>query len=128
MNFMDYQPNYSKDKILVKFKEGLDLSFAEKFAEKLGYKLIEKYPHLDCYVLEVKSDEVTKTISNFEQNYLEFIEWVNKFDLKLDSRWRGLEKILKKVEQLNDNVDIPGENYNLFLDKIIDELKKLKED
>lgn len=121
-----YSPEYARGQIFVLFKRDYDLEFVKEFGETLGYCLSnEDYLWSSFYIFQTKVGEEQAARQRFE-SYSEFVESTDLRDLKLESRWGGIEKIIEKIEDLSDEMDLPDKVYNSRIDEIINNLRKIK--
>lgn len=112
---------------------------AHALGEKLGYPLKavenlsgkwylnendEDYLE-DIYVFQTEIGKEEEARKKFEE-YPEFVEWTGRRDLKLERRWKCLEKIVDDAQNLVDDSELPDNVYDAKIDSLIEELKKLK--
>lgn len=126
----EYKPYYAKGEIVVCFKEGFGPSIGTDIAKVAGYKMERPWDYGERIVIyKIPEGEEDKAIKNLENKYSEFIEWAEKRDLKLESRWNSLEKILEKLTNLRDSSDELGnKEYSCKLREIEKEIKEHRKD
>ncbi len=64
----DNQPKYAADRILVRFKPGLQISAAQSFHFQQGASIINEFNHLNLQVVRVPEGEVRKQIEAYRNN------------------------------------------------------------
>ncbi len=122
----EYFPEYAKGQIFVFFKRDYALDFVKEFGKTLGYILSdENYPWGSFHIFQTKVGEEQAARQRFE-SYSEFVESTDLRDLKLESRWRGIEDIVMKTRDLDDAVYLPDKAYNARIEEIINHLRDIK--
>lgn len=115
----DYKPVYSTKDICVKLKDDSPIGMEEWFSKKFGYEIIEgnMLREPDWVIYRVGEGNVEESLKKFLE-YKEFIEWVEKRDLKFEKRWGFVENLEEKI------ADIGSEHVEKgFLEKLL-EIKK----
>jgi len=123
-----YQPNYAQREILVVFKGFPDMNdnFAKIFGQIIGYELLGTYEHSESdYIFQTPVGQEDKACKEFA-SHEKFIDCASRRDLKLDKRWNELEEAERKIQDLHENADLPDDEYNKQLQKIIEYLQSLQ--
>ncbi|MDD3150988.1 MAG: hypothetical protein PHV68_09150 [Candidatus Gastranaerophilales bacterium] len=124
---MEYKPKYARGQILVVFKNRCNDRFARDFGKTLGYQLMdEKYEHGEAYLFKTELGKEQEAKKKFAAHF-EFVDWAELRDIKIETRWSGLEQAIIKIQELYDNVEIPDDFYSQKLEEIRHYLKQLKD-
>ena len=114
----NYQPIYSKDCIIVQFKDNVPSDMPEWFAEKFGYAIVENEGFKHWWVTyNVNKDKLEDAIKNFQNYENDFVEWAEKRDLKYEKR----QEFVENLERMVQNIDTDLEKK-----KFLDELNEIK--
>ena len=118
----NYKPKYAEGEILVGVK-GYSKDFVKQFGKTLGYELIDEWEHGDnVYIFRTPVNKEDIACKKF-LHYKDFVEWAERRDVKLESRWKGIEKTIGVLKDLGDKCEISDEEYRKKIDEIIDSLK-----
>lgn len=113
-----YLPLNSLGEILVCFKEPVTEDFAATFGGFLGYDLIDSWEHgNDVFVYRTEVHQEEEAIKTFLEK-TEFIKWANRRDIRLEGRWISLENAIAALEELRDDGEIPGGEYDRRIEEI----------
>lgn len=121
-----YEPEYSKGEILVNFREDIDPSpdLARSFGMRLGYELKGFWDHGDnTFIYSTSEGEEEKACLMFKK-HADFVDWAEKRDLKMETRWDSLEEIISMMRSLRDNPGLPDKQYDDKLKEISDYITK----
>jgi len=122
-----YKPKYAFGQILVEFKSAKNEQFAREFGKTLGYEMAnETYEHGTAFIYKTKRGEEKTAINQFEK-YPEFVNWADRRDIGLESRWNGLESTIRMLQEIADDAEQPDTQYNNNLDKVITSIQLLKQ-
>jgi hypothetical protein len=115
---------FVKGQILVCFKKPYCKNFVREFGKTLGYNLSEEeYRYGSLYIFQTEIGKEEETRKGFEF-YSKFVDWTSLRDLKIERRWGELESIIKKFEELSEDVaEISDKDYKQRLNQIIEGIK-----
>ena len=126
---MEYLPEYEPGKIIVFFheKKGFNSDeFMKGFGSYIGYEFIEEWRWANSgstAVYKVPEGEEEKIRKQIGKKYSKFIENTDRIDAKFNRRTDNIESVVNNLQEINDNVEIPDDDYN---DKLRSIIKKLE--
>ncbi|MFT4303648.1 MAG: hypothetical protein ACMXYG_03720 [Candidatus Woesearchaeota archaeon] len=126
-NIEDYQPEWSTNELLVRYEKGISHQFLRELLRNLGYQVSDKkYDHDDAVILIADSLEHEK-IRKHLAKYPEFINSIDRRDLRYDRRVEGLDRLVQMTQDLPFNLaELPNKYYVEELEKVIAYIKELK--
>jgi len=125
-----YSPLYAKGEIIVGFRKLVhpNIDLAEMFAQAWGYKVkegTEFYPNAFIYLTDPGKEQEA---IDFFLGKTEFIEWAERRDLRLESRWKDLEHCINELRQIDEDAgQLSSEDYNIKLQEMIEQLTRMQE-
>lgn len=120
---MKYKPEYAKGQILVSFKGNFSDDFVTEFGKGLGYNLSRNSETSDNYIFFTPIGMEGIAIQKFME-HPEFVDWASLRDIKLEVRWKGLEKAVAEIQNLIEDAEMPDKDYRRKLNEIISCLRK----
>jgi hypothetical protein len=117
-----YRPRYSKDEVLAFFYFNLSEKTAQRLGEALGYEFIGEWAE-NVFRFKTPEGKAREACGQFE-SFGELVEWAEPVDLKMESRSKNLEEVIKLMK----DVDYVASNkcYNEQLDKVVKQLYNVK--
>lgn len=131
----EYRPKWSNDEVLVFFYLNLSKKTARSLGEALGCEYMEEWGTSEImgglgkdkksnvfrFKTPVgKSREACRRFEEFE----ELVEWADPVDLKMESRDRNLEKVVKMLRDVKTCA--PDNSYKRQIDRIVGQLYEVK--
>lgn len=121
---MTYQPEYAEGEIVVSFRLPVSDDFARTFGELTGYKLKNKSRfYNNCFIYQTEEED--EAIEKFSK-YPDIVDWASLRDLKLESKWNGLEQIINSLRDLQDTLEVSDEEYLIRINEICDSLREVE--
>lgn len=115
----EYVPEYAKGQILVEYKDGLGFSFANFLGNSMGFPPLYSWDYgTNVIVHKIPEGREIYAIGEF-QKYPQFIEWAERRDLKLESRWQRIE-ICKRLLEDVDCEHLSDKKFNEEVSRILD--------
>jgi len=102
-------PRYSEGEILVRYRDvdskGVCLDAARVMGRIIGYELTgEEYRHAeDVFIYRTEVGREEEAIRAFRDNqYRKFVDWAERRDLNLESRFDSFEEAARMLEEWSD--------------------------
>ena len=128
---MEYEPEYAKGEVLVRFRDnpaGVNGGFAVTFGGYLGFDMKGDWMDTDVFIYSVPEGMEDSAIESFLK-HPQYVEYAERRDLKLERRWKDTKSLMDMAEDLRGDSDsfLPKEEYNARLREISDYALSLME-
>jgi hypothetical protein len=136
-------PWYKKGELIVKFKDGQQISneVVTFLLKKLGldYKRSDKKSRpeyvkitpsleLDCYIIKVPVGKEEETIKLLEKEFGDEIDWVERRDIKFELRSYFAAYVSETITNISEESQISDDEWKIGIENVIDILNLLKDD